>query len=181
MPLRHPERSSLGSRRYLILFAVALLPLSACSDQSGDPLEPAADTNKPKPQTAVVTFEHGAFLGDSESARDSVAESIVAFAQKVGSKPSIIKTFYRLDDDFSSRGWPGQTIRTIRDAGATNLIAVDLRWTGAPTTDLLQAIARGDADEHIRRLATGLGDLRAPVLLEPGWEINGNWNYPWQG
>ena len=129
----------------------------------------------------VQPFRNGVYLGDAESSRDAIATSIELHAQKVGAKPAIVKTFFRLDDDFTSRGWPGQTIRTVQRAGLTNLIALDLRWSGAPANDLLHAIARGDADAQLRLLAAGLRDVRNEVLLEPGWEMNGSWGYPWQG
>ena len=129
----------------------------------------------------VQPFRYGVYLGDTESSRDAIGAAIDRHEQKVGAKPAIVKTFFRLDDDFSSRGWPGQTIRTVQRAGITNLIALDLRWPGAPATNLLHAIAHGDADPQLRLLAAGLRDVGDEVLLEPGWEMNGSWGYPWQG
>lgn len=135
-----------------------------------------------EPEPAVTrAFYQGAFLGDAESSREQIAGAIDAFTSRVGARPALIKTFYRLDDDFSAAGWPGQTLRAVSARGATNLVALDLRWQDAPASGLLAAIAGGAADPHITAAARALAALRQPILLELGWEMNGNWDYPWQG
>ncbi|MBD0319212.1 MAG: hypothetical protein ICV87_02695 [Gemmatimonadetes bacterium] len=39
---------------------------------------------------------------------------------------------------------------------------------------------RGWAGQLVR-IARGLGSVRGPVLVSPGWEMNGRWNFAWQG
>jgi hypothetical protein len=75
----------------------------------------------------------------------------------------------------------GQVLREVSRTGATNFVALDLRWPGAPQAHLLSAIASGAADDVMRSAARGMREIGAPVLIELGWEMNGNWDYPWQG
>jgi endoglucanase len=72
-------------------------------------------------------------------------------------------------------------LRAAASTGATNYVALDLKWTGAPTTGLLAAIAAGQADARISAVARGIRSVGSLVLLEPGWEMNGNWDFAWQG
>lgn len=124
---------------------------------------------------------HGVFLGDNGSGRDEIRASIESFGRRVGKRPALVKTFFRLGDDYGPDGWVGQVLREVNRAGSTNFVALDLRWDGAPETGLLAAIEAGAADAAIRRAAAGLRDMDATVLLELGWEMNGDWDYPWQG
>jgi beta-mannanase len=72
-------------------------------------------------------------------------------------------------------------VRNVAATGATPYLAIDLRWAGAPSTGLLDAIAAGKADAAITAAARGIAGAGGTVMLEPGWEMNGNWSYAWQG
>lgn len=169
-----PAASPLA-RFWPLLAAVSIM--SACGDGSGMIVGP---TPEPIPELEE-SFFHGVFLGDRESGSNVIRNSIGDFTRDVGEQPGLVKTFHRLDDDFTSAAWSGRTLREVVAAGATNFVALDLQWAGAPNTGLLRAIAAGEADGHIRRVARELRDASSPILLEPGWEMNGDWSYPWQG
>jgi endoglucanase len=169
-------------------FALATL-LAACADvptQASTPPETPGDTT-PAPAPAPVTpapsarpFFHGAFLGDENSTPERIGPAIRAFAQRSGKQPAMVKTFHNLDCDWSA-GWCGQLLRSVRAAGSTNYLAIDLRWSGAPEQGLLDAINSGAADARLTAMARGFAAFGDVVLLEPAWEMNGNWAYAWQG
>lgn len=139
---------------------------------------PAMSADSTRPATPFFT---GAFLGDARSTPAEIRSAMEDFARLTGDRPSLVKTFLRLGDDFSERGWPGQVVRRVHEAGATNFVALDL----APAYDgpggLLDAIVAGRVDDAIRTAARGLAAIGGPVLVELGWEMNGDWGYAWQG
>lgn len=163
----------------VVMAACEAGPMAPEPVEAPQPVEPTPAA--PAPATALPPFHHGVFLGDAASTPESVGAAIDAHARMVGQRPSLVKTFHRLDGDFAADGWAGRVVREIREAGSTNLIALDLGWGGAPAEGLLARIANGEADGRLRAIAAGLAELREPVLLEPGWEMNGDWSYPWQG
>jgi hypothetical protein len=62
------------------------------------------------------------------------------------------------------------------------MIALDV--TPGPREDggfPLDAIAAGAADAQLTAIARALAAFGATVLIEPAWEMNGDWNYAWQG
>lgn len=166
------------ARRALLGAALLAIVSAACAD-----LPTAVPAIKPVPAespTSRPVFQ-GVFLGDAQSGPDDIGPAIEAFGARVGKGPALVKTFLRLGDDFGPGGWAGRVLRAVDREGSTNFVALDLRWPGAPESGLLDAIAAGRADAVIRRAAAGLRELGAVVLLEPGWEMNGDWDYPWQG
>jgi hypothetical protein len=183
-------RSSLASAA---LFA-AIAALAACSDSATSPTGPEArKTPKPSPSPDTSTapapaptpgtspFYAGAYLGDAASTPQNIAAAIRDFGTMTGKQPSLVKTFHSMDCDFTASGWCGQVLRAAASTGATNYVALDLKWTGAPATGLLDAINAGQADARITAVARGIKSVGSVVLLEPGWEMNGNWDFAWQG
>lgn len=140
-----------------------------------------AKTGSAPTQTTSRPFYAGAYLGDANSKPETVAGAIQAFGQLTGRQPSLVKTFHDLNCDFTANGWCGQVLRKVASTGATNYIALDLGWTGAPTGGVLDAIIAGNADARIAAVAQGLKSVGGTVMVEPGWEMNGNWSYAWQG
>lgn len=152
---------------------------AACSDS---PVGVMDDAMRPfESGVSDRPFYAGAFLGDLETRPGSVGPAIARFTELTGRAPALVKVFFTLDADLSSGGWAGRVVREIAAVGSTCLIGLDLTWAGAPNEDLLSAVAGGGADIRLASLARGLADLGVPVLIEPGWEMNGDWNYPWQG
>ncbi|MEN8375778.1 MAG: glycosyl hydrolase, partial [Gemmatimonadota bacterium] len=130
---------------------------------------------------AAARFFTGVFLGDARSTPDDIAGAIEDFARLTGSRPGLVKTFLRLGDDFSRRGWPGRLVREVHDQGAVNFVALDLAGGGTASGGLLAAVVAGELDDEIRATARGLAGVRGAVLVELGWEMNGDWGYAWQG
>lgn len=174
----------MGFRSWFLASSPLLLLLPLMAACEAGPLVPDPDASpsvEPEPAAPLAPFHHGVFLGDAASTPGNVGPAIDSFARMVGHRPSLVKTFHRLDADFSPGGWGGRVVREIRDAGATNMIALDLGWAGSPAQDLLGRLTAGASDDRLRAIAAGLADLGAPILVEPGWEMNGDWDYPWQG
>lgn len=130
---------------------------------------------------AATPFFGGVFLGDAATHPERIEHALRAHERKIGSRPALVKTFFRLDDDFGGSGWAGQVLRRIARTGSTNYTALDLRWRGAPARALLDALAAGEGDAELRRVARGLRSIDGVILIEPAWEMNGDWAYPWQG
>jgi hypothetical protein len=171
--------------RRIASLTATVLAVAACADM---PTAPAAPTPAvPTPEPLAIAAEpsgpvfQGVFLGDAPSHRDQIRASIQSFGSRVGKAPALVKTFFKVGDDYSATGWVGQVLREVSRAGSTNFVALDLRWAGAPASGLLSALTSGAADDVLRRAARGFADIGSPVLVELGWEMNGNWDYPWQG
>lgn len=173
------------------LACAALAALAACSDMATSPTGPDAKksprtpppdtTTTPPPSTSTSPFYAGAYLGDAASTPANIAAAIRSFGTLTGKQPSLVKTFHSLNCDFTANGWCGQVLRAAASTGATNYVALDLKWTGAPSTGLLDAINAGQADARLAAVAQGIKSVGSLVLLEPGWEMNGNWSFAWQG
>jgi endoglucanase len=133
------------------------------------------------PANRQTAFAHGVYLGDAETTPERVAAAISDFAALTGHSPALVKSFHNLGADLSEAGWAGRVLREVDRVGAANLVALDLSFPGSPEKQLLAAIAEGRADQAIARAARGVAAISRTVLVQPGWEMNGNWGYPWQG
>lgn len=184
--MKHP--AVLRRPRAAVLAVFALL--AACSDMSTNP-DPAAGggTDAPQPAPAPTAppsaearpFFAGVYLGDANSTPERIGPAAREFAQRAGKHPSLIKTFHNLNCDFSAGGWCGQVLNAVRAAGSANYLAIDVRWTGAPEKGLLDAINAGAADARLVKMARDFAAFGGVVLLEPAWEMNGDWAFAWQG
>jgi endoglucanase len=161
------------SARVRAAVMAALVLASFPRSAHADPLPDAPLFNRP--------FYIGAYLGDTDTRGEAVESGIGRFARMVGKRPAFVKTFHDLEVDFSERGWGGQLVRRTVATGSTPYLALDLRFRGAPSRGLLDAINAGRADAQLVRMARGLAGVRGTVLMAPGWEMNGRWNYAWQG
>ncbi|HEX6370141.1 MAG TPA: glycosyl hydrolase [Longimicrobium sp.] len=166
-----------------LLAACADMPTQAETPPATDPgAAPApAPATPPAASDAARPFFSGAFLGDANSTPERIGPAIAEWTQRAGKHPSLVKTFHNLECDWSAGAWCGQLLRAVRTAGSTNFLAIDLRWSGAPEKGLLDAINSGAADARLTAMARGFAAFGDPVLLEPAWEMNGNWQYAWQG
>jgi endoglucanase len=181
---------SFRNRSYAAWSAFALLAaLAACSDGASNPtgVEARKQPKQPAPvdtttqTSSAKPFYAGAYLGDASSTPTTIAGAIRAFGTLTGKQPALVKTFHSLDCDFTAGGWCGQVLRAAASTGATNYVALDLKWTGAPSGGVLDAIVAGQADARLVAVAQGIKSVGSLVMLEPGWEMNGNWSYAWQG
>ncbi|HET6765164.1 MAG TPA: glycosyl hydrolase [Longimicrobiaceae bacterium] len=166
----------------------AVLSLAACQDSptgvkptQGTTKTKPAPTPSPTPAPTAQPFYAGAYLGDAATKPDSIAKAIGAFATLTGKQPALVKSFQTIDCDFTATGWCGRMVRNVVGTGSTPYLAMDVRWAGAPAGGVLDAIAAGQADAVLIRAAQGIAAVGRPVLIEPAWEMNGNWDYAWQG
>ncbi|HSU14713.1 glycoside hydrolase family 26 protein [Longimicrobium sp.] len=191
--LKSMQSRQFRSRLPAFLACATLAALAACADMANSPTGPEARKSPkttPPPDTATTpatptpaggAFYAGAYLGDAASTPQNIAAAIRGFGTMTGKQPSLVKTFHSLNCDFTATGWCGQVLRAAASTGATNYVALDLKWTGAPATGLLDAIIAGQADARLTAVARGVKSVGSLVLLEPGWEMNGNWDFAWQG
>jgi endoglucanase len=161
-------------RRAAPLAALALL--AACAD-----VPTRSDRAAPPADGPAAPFYAGAFLGDAESTPERIAPAIRDFGARTGTRLTLVKTFHDLECDFAPSGWCGRVLREVHGAGAASYLAIDVRWRGAPDGGVLSAIAAGHADGRLASIARDLAAFGEPVLLEPAWEMNGDWAYAWQG
>ena len=168
-----------ASLRDKVLLGAAIIGAAACG-VAGEPTAVIVDVKDAMLQPRGA-FWTGVYLGDALTTPENVASGLRAFAAMTASEPALVKTYHHLDADLSATGWSGRLVRAIAGAGATNFVALDLDWGGRPAGSLLDAINRGDADARIDRVARSLAALGGTVLVEPAWEMNGDWHYKWQG
>lgn len=175
-------RADVGRGVLMITTAI----LFGCSD--GDRtsvLDPVSNGGKTPGTSSVEAssqpFYGGVFLGEALSTPEKIESAIASHAQRVGKRPALVKTFHQISADMSASGWAGRVVHAVARTGSTNFIALDLDWPGRAGGSLLEAINNGSADAMLARTARGLAQISGPVLLEPGWEMNGNWDYKWQG
>ena len=167
-------------RRAAPLLLAALLASCAEAPTQSSPA-PGQTPGTPAPTTTVRPFYTGAYLGDANTTPERIGPAIAEFGRLAGKRPSLVKSFHDLDCDFTAAGWCGRLLREVDRAGATSLLAIDVRWAGGPRTGVLDAINAGRADARIAAVARGLKSVGAVVLLEPAWEMNGDWSFAWQG
>ena len=167
-----------GWTRALVPLSFALL--AACSSEL--PASPMPETPAPvATDSAERPFFGGAYLGDAASTPENIAGAIRDFGRMTGRQPALVKTFHDLTCDFGESGWCGRVLHEVASTGATSYVALDVRWAGGPRTGVLDPIIAGRADAELARVARQLASLPGVVLVEPAWEMNGNWQYAWQG
>jgi hypothetical protein len=172
-------------RGKLSIAVVLAAAVSACSGDGSLPtsvdgsLEPTS--GGPSGPTTRLPFLAGVFLGDAGTTPENVSSALAEYSAMAGKKPALVKTFHYLEADLSPTGWAGRIVHAIAGSGATNFLALDLDWPGRAAGSLLDAVLRGDADARLDRVARAISQVNGVVLVEPAWEMNGNWNYAWQG
>jgi hypothetical protein len=183
-----PCRRTTRTHRPLAVLATALVSLAllaGCHAQDAIVVAPASPVPAaPAPTSPAVArgaFWSGVYLGDEASTPERVSAAMADFTRLGGRAPALVKTFHALDADLAPAGWAGRVLHAIAATGATNFVALDLDWQGRAAGPLLDAILRGDADLRLDRAARALAAIGATVLVEPAWEMNGDWSYRWQG
>jgi len=167
-----------------LFLPLVILAMSACTgDSPTGANEPETDPTTP-PMLADPNnrpFFGGAYLGDALSTPERIAGAIRDFGRLTGKQPALVKTFHDLTCDFSATGWCGKVMREVITTGATSYVALDVRWAGGPRSGVLEPIIAGRADAELARVARQIASVGNVVLVEPAWEMNGNWDYAWQG
>ena len=168
--------------RAAFLLPLVTLAMAACSGDSPTASAPEVAPVAPgSAQSSDRPFFGGAYLGDALSTPDKIAGAIRDFGKVTGKQPALVKTYHDLTCDFSATGWCGRVLREVGSTGATSYLALDVRWAGGPRTGVLDPIIAGRADAELARVARQIASVGSVVLVEPAWEMNGNWDYAWQG
>jgi len=177
-----PHSFPLAASPAAFLLSVLTLAFAACAEiPTGTAGRPET---APQPESNPATgrpFFGGAFLGDEVSTPERIGGAIRDFASLTGKQPALVKTFHDLTCDFSAAGWCGRVLRAVGETGSTNYVALDVRWAGGPRSRVLDPLNSGTADAEIARVARQIASVGTVVLVEPAWEMNGNWDYAWQG
>ncbi len=93
-------------------------------------------------------------------------------------KPSFVM-FFR--DIHTSRGFPWSYVEIIDKHGFVPLISLELWiWGENPNHDYLQSIIDKKFDSYLLDWCKACKDWNKPLLIRPGFEMNGNW-FPWCG
>lgn len=114
----------------------------------------------------------GVFLGDKD-----LAAGYEAYVQLTGTRPQLLLTFVPWVRE-GGLPFPANFCGFARDRGAIPIITWE-PWD--PQTDwhpLLEDIAAGRHDAHLREWADAGRQWRLPILLRFAHEMNGSW-YPW--
>lgn len=181
---RRPLLAGLASLSVALLAACAEMPTDtgAESRPTPEPQQPAQPAQPATPEPgAAAPFFTGAYLGDASTTPERIGGAIAGFERLSGKRPALVKSFHDLDCDFTASGWCGRLLREVEAAGSTNYLALDVRWAGGPQASVLEAINQGKADARLTAIARGIRSVGDVVLLEPAWEMNGNWSFAWQG
>jgi hypothetical protein len=153
------------------------VPLPTGPDAAPTPSQSVAPDAAPPPPQPVGSIYWGAYI-------DGVPASMAgldAFESALGKKVSIVHWG-------QSWGWPpANTFQTdrfdkVRNHGAIPMIDWGAWQLGAGTNQpnfRLATIANGNYDSFIRQWAKAAKDWRHPFFLRLGWEMNGNWQFPW--
>lgn len=174
------RRRRANPRTQIAVAAVLVGAAAACGATGTEPVSVVTEV-KEGMLPARGAFWSGVYLGDAVSTPEKIGGALEAYAGMTGGQPALVKTFHHLDADLAPTGWSGKVLHAVSARGATNFVALDLDWPGRSGGSLLDAINRGDADNRIERVARALKQVNGTVLVEPAWEMNGNWNYTWQG
>ena len=102
-------------------------------------------------------------------------DNVIAILDK---KPSFV-TFFR--DIHKGRGFPFSYVEIIDKQDAVPIISWELWiWGEDPNRDYLQSIIDKEFDSYFLDWAKDCKDWNKPLLIRPGFEMNGNW-FPWCG
>ncbi len=133
---------------------------------------------------------HGAYTGAYCPDPDTHAiteKSIYDFVALTGKKILFVHLFVNwLEDDPMGESaflpFPAQTCEMIRRMGSVPLITwqANLEPNESGKGYLLDRIAQGEFDEHLRSWAGKIKRHAGPIFLRWGHEMNGDW-FPWSG
>ena len=137
----------------------------------------------PLPSQGAYT---GAYCPDPDT-NQVTEKSIYDFEMMAGKKAFFVHLFVNwLEDNPVGESvflaFPSQMCEMIRRRGCVPLITwqANLEAKDPDEGFLLDRIAKGEFDDHVRAWADAIKQYPGPVLLRWGQEMNGDW-YPWSG
>ena len=173
----------LGDRRtrvVTVLALVFLLALQACSwgSESRQPLRARGPVKVLPPKEGVY---NAAFPGFGANESEVSADRLHTFERQAG-KP--IAWAYFSNNWFKGIHFPAEAVNTIAAEGVVPFIRMMARsnWHGYGTDPdySMQRLVSGEYDRDLRAWARDARDSNAPLMVEFGTEVNGNW-FPWNG
>jgi glycosyl hydrolase family 26 len=173
----------LGDRRSRVVVGLALvfvLALQACSwgSESRHPLTARGPVKVLPPKEGVY---HTAFPGFGANESEVSADRMRTFERQAG-KP--IAWAYFSNNWFKGIHFPTEAVNTIAGEGVVPFIRMMARsnWHGYGTDPnySMQRLISGEYDRDLRAWARDARDSNAPLMVEFGTEVNGNW-FPWNG
>ncbi|RZU54111.1 glycosyl hydrolase family 26 [Krasilnikovia cinnamomea] len=176
MELEQVEGRGLARRRVLGLLgltAVALATGQAAAGASTAGRAPATLDLASNPASAAarwggaVPFRRGrAMFGSYLSLHGrTLTQSLALRRRQLGRDQRIVHLYYPWSDYF-----PAAHPEVPADA------VLMISWKGTK----LSKITSGARDHHIAKMARLMADMKRPILLRWGWEMNGNW-FSWDG
>jgi endo-alpha-1,4-polygalactosaminidase (GH114 family) len=174
----------------LLACSVGLSDLSSTATPAGtsddETVEPATlagtDSHIPVPSTGKLY--HAAFPG---GVTDWGEEDDITLADLQWYEGHVGKTtvwVYFSHNWFRGPSFPLTTTTWIRDASSLPFIRLMMRSSAAQNqaepTFTLERIINGDFDPDLRAWARAARDLRSPLIVEYGTEVNGEW-FSWNG
>ncbi|MBN1628700.1 MAG: beta-mannanase [Thermoleophilia bacterium] len=157
-----------------IALIVVLLALSCCACAADEGALP-----KLGPPPAGKLY-HGVFPGGSSGMEDDITrEQVVSYEEAVGQRVAWV---YFSHNWYQGTAFPLATCTWIRELGAVPYVRLMLREKkeNTPNRFSLEALLAGKLDEDLRAWGKSARDFGAPLLVEFGTEMNGEW-FPWNG
>lgn len=124
---------------------------------------------------------HAAFPAFGPAEDTVTRQHIDRFSNDISGKD--LTWAYFSDNWFKGIDFPTKDVKTILARGVIPFIRVMPRSTWNACSDKkysLDKIIRGNFDKQLRRYARDAAAIRAPMMMEFGTEVNGDW-FPWSG
>jgi hypothetical protein len=141
----------------------------------------AADDSLPKlGPPPVGKLYHGVFPGGSSGMEDDITrEQALSYEQAVGER---VASVYFSHNWYAGTSFPRETCEWIREMGAVPYVRLMLREESrrARNRFSIEAVLDGKLDDDLRAWGKAARDFDAPLIVEFGTEMNGEW-FPWNG
>jgi len=124
---------------------------------------------------------HAAFPAFGPEEDTVTRRQIDQFSQNISGKD--LTWAYFSDNWFNGISFPKRDVSTILAKGVIPFIRIMPRSTWKACSDRrysLDKIIKGKFDKQLRRYARDAASMRAPLIMEFGTEVNGDW-FPWSG
>jgi hypothetical protein len=179
MSARHPGTATKRALPLLALFAACLVLVTGCGlttgsgDTDGAKARPgkssgADDAAHVTPYDVTPLLKpKSKYLGVALDGVPTSLKALGAYSKRIGKHPNALEYYAAFGDGFDTSG-----VRRIYQAGALPFMA----WE--PFKPSLKAIAAGESDAYVKKMAKDIVGLNLPIAISFGHEMNGDW-YAW--
>lgn len=179
-------------KSFYILVAIAILGASGAvvygnKKTAAKNLKPNISKMENKKQLKIIApsagyFYHGVYPGGVGTEEDQITEAdLESYEKSAGKKAAWV---YFTHNWFRGLAFPEATVKWIRDRGSIPYIRLMPRSSEeqniAEPLFRLDNINNGKFDTELRAWATAAKNFGAPILVEFGPEVNGEW-FQWNG